>query len=137
MSKITPFLMFEGKAEEAINFYTSIFQDSEIIHLTRYKAGEPGNEGEVSRAVISINGQEFLCTDSSVKHAFTFTPSISLYVNCDSEDEIDEAYAKLSDGGQLLMPLDSYPFSKKFGWVQDKFGVSWQLNLDNFTTIAQ
>lgn len=137
MSKITPFLMFEGQAEEAINFYTSIFQNSEIIHLARYKAGEHGKEGEVSRAVFSINGQEFLCTDSSVQHAFTFTPSISLYVNCDSEVEIDEAFAKLSDGGQLLMPLDKYPFSERFGWVQDKFGVSWQLNLDNFTSIGR
>lgn len=137
MSKTTPFLMFEGQAEEAINFYTSIFQDSEVIHLSRYKAGEPGNEGQVSRAVFSINGQEFLCTDSSVQHAFTFTPSISLYVDCDSEEEITEAFAKLSDGGQLLMPLDKYPFSKKFGWVQDKFGVSWQLNLESFTTIGQ
>jgi len=131
MTKITPFLMFEGKAEEAINFYTSIFKDSEIIRLARYGAGEPGKEGEVSLATFSINGQEFICTDSFVQHAFTFTPSISLFVDCDSEEELDDAYAKLSEGGQLLMPLDKYPFSKKFGWVQDKFGVSWQLNLAN------
>lgn len=123
--------MFEGKAEEAINFYTSIFKDSEIIRLARYGAGEPGKEGEVSLATFSINGQEFICTDSFVQHAFTFTPSISLFVDCDSEEELDDAYAKLSEGGQLLMPLDKYPFSKKFGWVQDKFGVSWQLNLAN------
>lgn len=131
MSKITPFLMFQGQAEEAINYYTSIFQDSEIIHLAHYGAGGPGKEGEISRAVFSINGQEFLCTDSTVQHTFTFTPSISLFVNCDSEEELDGAFAKLSDGGQVLMPLNNYPFSKKFGWVQDKFGVSWQLNLDN------
>ncbi len=129
MSKITPFLMFEGKAEEAINFYMSIFNDSEIIRLARYEAGEPGKEGEVSQAVFSINGQEFICTDTFVQHAFTFTPSISLFVECDSEEEINDAYTKLADGGELLMPLDSYPFSKKFGWVQDKFGVSWQLIL--------
>lgn len=131
MTKITPFLMFEGKAEEAINFYTSIFKDSEIIRLTRYGAGGPGKEGEVSQATFSINGQEFICTDTFVQHAFTFTPSISLFVDCDSEEELDDAYARLSEGGQLLMPLDNYPFSKKFGWVQDKFGVSWQLNLAN------
>lgn len=129
MSKITPFLMFEGQAEEAINFYMSIFNDSEIIRLARYEAGEPGKEGEVSQAVFSINGQEFICTDTFVQHAFTFTPSISLFVECDSEEEINDAYTKLADGGELLMPLDSYPFSKKFGWVQDKFGVSWQLIL--------
>jgi predicted 3-demethylubiquinone-9 3-methyltransferase (glyoxalase superfamily) len=129
MSKITPFLMFEGQAEEAINFYMSIFNDSEIIRLARYEAGEPGKEGEVSQAVFSINGQEFICTDTFVQHAFTFTPSISLFVECDSEEEINDAYTKLADSGELLMPLDSYPFSKKFGWVQDKFGVSWQLIL--------
>ena len=129
MSKITPFLMFQGQAEEAINFYMSIFNDSEIIRLARYEAGEPGKEGEVSQAVFSINGQEFICTDTFVQHAFTFTPSISLFVECDSEEEINDAYTKLADGGELLMPLDSYPFSKKFGWVQDKFGVSWQLIL--------
>lgn len=129
MSKITPFLMFEGKAEEAINFYMSIFNDAEIIRIARYEAGEPGKEGEVSQAVFSINGQEFICTDTFVQHAFTFTPSISLFVECDSEEEINDAYTKLADGGELLMPLDSYPFSKKFGWVQDKFGVSWQLIL--------
>lgn len=129
MSKITPFLMFQGQAEEAINFYMSIFNDSEIIRLARYEAGEPGKEGEVSQAVFSINGQEFICTDTFVQHAFTFTPSISLFVECDSEEEINDAYTKLADNGELLMPLDSYPFSKKFGWVQDKFGVSWQLIL--------
>ncbi|WP_391118125.1 VOC family protein [Psychrobacillus sp. L3] len=131
MTKITPFLMFEGQAEAAINFYTSVFKDSEIIRLARFGAGGPGKEGEVSQAAFSINGQEFLCTDSFVQHAFTFTPSLSLFVECDSEEEIDEAYAKLLEGGQSLMPIDKYPFSKKFGWVQDKFGVSWQLNLAN------
>lgn len=131
MTKITPFLMFQGQAEEAINFYTSVFKESEIIRLARFGAGESGNEGEVSQALFSIHGQEFLCFDSAVQHAFTFTPSISLFVECDSEDEINQAYAKLLEGGQALMPINSYGFSKKFGWVQDKFGVSWQLNLVN------
>lgn len=131
MKKVTPFLMFEGQAEEAINYYTSIFKDSEIICLAHYGAGEPGKENEVSQAVFSINGQEFLCMDSTIQHAFTFTPSISLFVECDSEDEIDQAYAKLLEGGKALMPIGNYGFSKKFGWVQDKFGVSWQLNLAN------
>lgn len=131
MSKINTFLMFEGQAEEAINFYTSVFKHSEIIRIARYGASGPGKEGEVSRAAFSINGQEFLCTDSFVQHAFTFTPSISLFVECDSEEELEDAYAKLLEGGQSLMPIGNYPFSKKFGWVQDKFGVSWQLNLAN------
>ncbi|QFG00640.1 VOC family protein [Psychrobacillus glaciei] len=131
MSKITPFLMFEGQAEAAINFYTSVFRDFKIIRLAHYGADGPGKEGEVSQAAFNINGQEFLCTDSFVQHAFTFTPSLSLFVECDSEEEIDEAYDKLLEGGQSLMPIDKYPFSKKFGWIQDKFGVSWQLNLAN------
>ncbi|WP_144510746.1 VOC family protein [Bacillus sp. FJAT-22090] len=129
MSTLTPFLMFEGKAEEAINFYTSIFKDSEITRLARFGEGEPGKEGEVSQAAFVINGQEFLCMDSTIQHAFTFTPSISLFVECDSEEELDQSYAALLVDGQALMPINNYGFSKKFGWVQDKFGVSWQLNL--------
>lgn len=131
MSKLTPFLMFQGQAEEAINYYSSIFKESEIIRLARYGAEGPGKEGEVAKAVFSINGQQFLCNDSNVQHGFSFTPSISLFVECDSEEEIDQAYAKLLEGGQPLMPINNYGFSKKFGWVQDKFGVSWQLNLAN------
>jgi len=66
--------------------------------------------------------------DSLFSHEFTFTPAISLYVKCDTPEEIDELFSKLSEGGQVLMPLDKYPFSNKFGWLNDKFGVSWQLN---------
>ncbi|MES9669193.1 VOC family protein, partial [Bacillus pseudomycoides] len=71
----------------------------------------------------------FMCIDSNVKHDFTFTPSMSLYVNCDTEAEIDEVFHKLAEEGEVLMPLAAYPFSKKFGWLKDKFGVSWQLTL--------
>jgi len=129
MQKITTFLMFQGQAEEAMNFYTSLFDKSEIISISRYGANEEGEEGTVKHAIFSLNGQEFMCIDSNVKHDFTFTPSISLYVNCDTEDELDRIYEKLSEGGKVLMPLAAYPFSKKFCWVQDKYGVSWQLNL--------
>jgi predicted 3-demethylubiquinone-9 3-methyltransferase (glyoxalase superfamily) len=131
--KITTFLMFFGKAEEAMNFYTSVFDQSEIISITRYGANEVGyeigNEGNVLHATFSLMGQVFMCIDSNVKHEFTFTPAISLYVTCDTEDEIDRYYEKLSQDGTALMPLAAYPFSEKFGWVQDKYGVSWQLNL--------
>jgi predicted 3-demethylubiquinone-9 3-methyltransferase (glyoxalase superfamily) len=130
MQKITTFLMFTGRAEEAMNFYTSLFKQSEILSLTRYGANEAGAEGTVQHAIFTLNGQEFMCIDSSVQHAFTFTPSISLYVRCDTEEEIDAVFAKLSQDGQIHMPLDRYPFSKRFGWVSDKFGVSWQLNLE-------
>jgi predicted 3-demethylubiquinone-9 3-methyltransferase (glyoxalase superfamily) len=75
------------------------------------------------------NEQQVNCIDSPVKHAFTFTPSISLFVDCESEAEIDDLFSKLSAGGQVLMPLDNYGFSTRFGWVKDRFGPSWQLNL--------
>lgn len=128
--KIHSFLMFEGKAEEAINTYTSLFDQSKIINITRYEANQGAPEGSVMVATFSIKGQEFMASDSFVKHAFTFTPSISMFVTCDSVEEIDHTFEKLSEGGEILMPLDAYPFSKKFGWVNDKFGVSWQLSLE-------
>jgi len=129
MQKFTTFLMFEGKAEEAMNFYTSLFEDSKILSITRYGPNEAGTEGTVMLATFSLGGQEFMCIDSYIKHEFTFTPAMSIYVNCASEAEIDRVFEKLSLNGQVLMPLDHYPFSKKFAWVSDPFGVSWQLNL--------
>ncbi|KEK18625.1 3-demethylubiquinone-9 3-methyltransferase [Bacillus manliponensis] len=128
MQKITPFLLFEGNAEEAMNYYTSLIEDSSIIHISRYGADQPGAEGSVMQATFSLKGQEFMCIDSSIKHEFTFTPSFSLFLTCDSEEEIDHLYDKLKDG-EALMSLGDYGFSKKFGWIVDKFGVSWQLNL--------
>ncbi|PER48314.1 hypothetical protein COL26_31875 [Bacillus thuringiensis] len=127
--KITTFLMFEGKAEEAMNFYTSLFDRSEIVNISRYDENGPGKEGSVIHATFTLNGQEFMCIDSYVKHAFTFTPSMSLYVTCETEKEIEAVFHKLAQDGSVLMPLGSYPFSKKFGWLNDKYGVSWQLAL--------
>jgi predicted 3-demethylubiquinone-9 3-methyltransferase (glyoxalase superfamily) len=129
MQKITNFMMFTGRAEEAMNFYRSLFENSRILDIIRYGPGEAGKEGTVMHATFSLNGQEFMCIDSSIQHAFTFTPSMSLFVNCDSEAEIDRLFEKLSLGGQVLMPLERYPFSEKFAWLNDQFGVSWQLNL--------
>ncbi|MCJ8014831.1 VOC family protein [Paenibacillus sp. KQZ6P-2] len=125
---ITPFLMFDGQAEEAMNFYVSIFKSSEVLRITRYGANEAGAEGSVKQAAFSLKGQTFMCNDSNVKHAFTFTPAISMFVTCDSDEEITEAFNKLSEGGAILMPLSAYPFAYKFSWVQDKFGISWQLS---------
>jgi predicted 3-demethylubiquinone-9 3-methyltransferase (glyoxalase superfamily) len=130
MQKFTTFLMFIGQAEAAMKLYTSLFKQSEILTITRYGSGEGGAEGTVQHATFTLNGQEFMCIDSSDVHAFTFTPSISLYVRCESEEEIDRVFAALSAGGQILMPLDQYPFSPKFGWLSDRFGVSWQLSLE-------
>ncbi|WP_195575109.1 VOC family protein [Paenibacillus sp. 1001270B_150601_E10] len=129
MADIKPFFMFEGNAEEAMNFYMSLFKNSKIVSISRYGSEGPGKEGTVVQAVFSLNGQEFMCIDSYVNHAFTFTPSLSLFVTLDSEEEVDEAFAKLSENGKVLMPLDAYPFSKRYGWINDQFGVSWQLSL--------
>lgn len=127
--KITPFLMYAGQAEAAMNYYISIFDRSEIVSIRRYGPNEAGAEGSVLHATFSLNGQEFMCIDSNVKHGFTFTPAISFYVACETEAEVDRVYARLSQDGQVLMPLAAYPFNPKFAWVADKFGVTWQLAL--------
>jgi predicted 3-demethylubiquinone-9 3-methyltransferase (glyoxalase superfamily) len=126
---VTTFLMFEGKAEEAMNFYVSLFKDGRVTDITRYGPNEAGAEGSVMRATFSLAGRDFMCIDSPAKHGFTFTPSISLFVQSDSEAEVDTLFARLSDGGSVMMPLAAYPFSKKFGWAADRFGVSWQIFL--------
>ena len=130
MQQITTFLMFDGRAEEAMIFYISLFRNSEILSVSRYTAGDTGAEGTVKYAIFSLNGQQFICIDSSLKHGFTFTPAMSLYVNCESDEQITHLFRKLSENGEILMPLDAYPFSKKYGWIADRFGVTWQLNFE-------
>lgn len=132
--RVTPFLMFDGKAEDAMNFYVSVFEDAKINSIQRYGPGEMGAEGSVMRAAFELGGQEFMCIDTPMKHDFTFTPALSLFVNFDGDAEITEAYLKLSQAGQVFMPLGEYPFSRKYGWVADKFGVAWQLNLRHAAT---
>ena len=122
-------LMFEGKAEEAMTLYVSLFPNSAITHVERFGLDEQGTPGAVKRATFTLCGQAMMCFDSSVKHAFTFTPAISLFVECESEAEQRAAWDRLSEGGQALMPLGDYGFSRRFGWVADRFGVSWQLDL--------
>lgn len=129
MEKIVPFLMFEGKAEEAMNYYTSIIEDSEITSISRYGANAAGAEGSVIQATFTLKGREYMCIDSSVKHNFTFTAAFSLFITADTEEELNRLFQQLSEGGAVLMPLANYSFSRKFGWVVDKFGVSWQINL--------
>jgi predicted 3-demethylubiquinone-9 3-methyltransferase (glyoxalase superfamily) len=126
---VTPFLMFEGAAEEAMMFYVSLFPRSEIRQIERYGARGPGANGSIKRADFTVAGQDMICIDSPAHHAFGFTPSVSLFVDCDSEAELETAFGQLSERGMVLMPLGDYGFSKKFGWVNDRFGVSWQLNL--------
>lgn len=124
-----PFLMFEGKAEEAMRFYVSLFADGKILDLDRWAPGEPGPEGSFKKATFSVAGQTVICFDSPVKHNFTFTPAFSLFVDCESEDQLRRLCAALIEGGVALMPLNNYGFSRLFVWLNDRFGVSWQLNL--------
>lgn len=126
---ITTFLMFEGRAEEAMDFYLSLFPDSEVLDMDRYGPGENGKEGSVRKAVFQLNGTPLMCIDSPVKHGFTFTPAMSLFIDCDSEEQLEYLVESLSEGGKSLMPADDYGFSRRFAWVQDRFGVSWQINL--------
>lgn len=125
---VTPFLMFEGKAEEAMNLYVSAIPDSEVIDIKHYGPEGPGAEGSIMIARFALAGQRVFCIDSSVKHAFTFTPANSLFVTCASEAELDRIAGVLADGGGWLMPIGNYGFSRKFGWFNDRYGVSWQLN---------
>jgi predicted 3-demethylubiquinone-9 3-methyltransferase (glyoxalase superfamily) len=128
---ITTFLMFDGKAEEAMTFYVSLFKNSHIVAIAHYGPNEAGVEGSVLHARFSLNGRELICIDSPVKHDFTFTPAMSLFVDCGTEQEVDTLFARLTEGGKIFMPLNRYPFSRKFGWVADRYGVSWQINLPN------
>ena len=128
--KITTFLTFQkNDAEEAMNFYISLFDNSKIIDIQRWGKDGPGKEGTIMHATFQLDGLMFACSDSPPVHPWDFTPAVSNYVECESEKEIQKLWEKLSEYGQIAMPLDNYGFSQKFGWVVDRFGVSWQLNL--------
>jgi predicted 3-demethylubiquinone-9 3-methyltransferase (glyoxalase superfamily) len=130
MTTVQPFLMFQaGDAEAAMTFYVSLFDGGEITGLTRHPPAAPEVGGKVARGVFRIAGQTMMCTDSPIRHAFDFTPSSSLFVECGSDAELERLAAALGEGGEVLMPLGDYGFSRRFTWVNDRFGVSWQLNL--------
>ena len=133
MTETTPFLLFcgphGGQAEEAITFYVSLLKNSQIIAIDRYGANEPEPEGTVRLARFTLADREYMAIDSAAAHNFTFTPAFSIFVTCESETELEKLYEALSAGGGLLMPLDNYGFSRKFGWLNDRYGLSWQLNL--------
>ncbi|TIT65082.1 MAG: VOC family protein, partial [Mesorhizobium sp.] len=116
MTKVRPFLMFEGKAEEAMTLYCGTIPDSSILDVTRYGSGEDGAEGMLKLARVSICGLEVTVYNSPVHHAFTFTPSFSLYVDCSSEQELERIVETLAKGGGFLMPPDNYGFSRRFAW---------------------
>lgn len=130
MATVTPFLMFQGGlAQAALDLYGSVFPDFAMLQVDRYAEGEQGPAGTIKVARFTICGREFMCSDSPISHDFTFTPSSSLFVQCDTSEQLDRVFEALAEGGQVLMPRDNYGFSSRFGWVNDRFGVSWQLNL--------
>ncbi len=115
MQKITPFLWFDGKAEEAANFYVSIFKNSKILNLAHYGEAGPGPKGTVMLATFQIEGQKFIALNGGPH--YTFSPAISFYVDCETQAEVDELWEKLTAGGSDV----------QCGWLRDKFGVSWQI----------
>lgn len=115
MQKITPFLWFDNKAEEAMNFYVSVFKNSKVVGVSRYGDAGPGPKGSVMTATFEIEGQRFIALNGGP--TFTFTPAISLFVNCETQQEVDDLWEKLSAGGR----------EDRCGWLQDKYGLSWQI----------
>jgi predicted 3-demethylubiquinone-9 3-methyltransferase (glyoxalase superfamily) len=115
MQKITPFLWFDGKAEEAANFYMSAFKNSKIVSVMRYGEAGPGPKGTVMGVTFQLDGQEFIALNGGPQ--YTFSPAISLFVNCQTQQEVDQLWEKLSEGGQ----------EQRCGWLTDKYGVTWQI----------
>ncbi len=115
MQKITPFLWFDGTAEEAMNFYTSIFKNSKKGHVSRYGEAGPGPKGTVMSATFELEGQQFMALNGGPH--FKFSPAISFFVDCKTQQEVDELWEKLSEGGQI----------QQCGWLTDKFGLTWQI----------
>ncbi len=115
MQKIVTFLWFDNQAEEAMNFYTSIFKNSKIKNIARYGEAGPGPKGSVMICTFQIEGQDFMALNGGP--VFSFTPAISLYVNCETQEEVDELWEKLSASGE----------KSRCGWLKDKYGLSWQI----------
>lgn len=125
---IVPFLMFEGNAEEAMNLYLKTIPNSNIISIERYGSDADGAEGTVNQASMEIAGQTVRFFDSPIEHKFTFTPATSFFISCDDESQFDSIVDQLGNRGEFLMPPNDYGFSKKYAWLNDRFGVSWQIN---------
>jgi predicted 3-demethylubiquinone-9 3-methyltransferase (glyoxalase superfamily) len=125
MQKITPFLWFDGDAEEAMTTWVPLFENAEILNRTSVEDGRPGGGESLMMGTIRLAGFEIMLLNGGPDHAIT--PAISFMVSCESIDQVDRLWEALSPGGEVLMPLDTYPFSERYGWLQDRFGVSWQL----------
>lgn len=128
--QIATFLTFQdNNAENAMNFYVELFDNSKIINIQRWGKEMPVEEGKIMHATFDLNGNLFMCSDSPPIHEWGFTPAVSNYMDCENEKELESLFSKLSENGKVMMPLNNYGFSQKFGFVEDQFGVSWQLNL--------
>ena len=119
----------DGHAEQAMNFYVGLFENSHIVNVTRWPPGGPVEEGKIMQARFDLDGNFFMCSDSPPVHDWDFTPAVSNYIECDDMEEMKRLFIRLSEDGIVTMPLNNYGFSSCFGWVIDQFGVSWQLNL--------
>ncbi len=126
--QVTPFLMFQGAADAALSFYAELFPDA-AIDVVRIGPDGAGTEGQVTRTTLTIAGQRLYVFDSPPVHDFGFTPAFSLFVDCDSEEDFERLAGRFAEGGSVLMPPGAYGFSRRFAWISDRFGVSWQLNL--------
>jgi len=115
VQKITPFLWFDGQAEEAMNFYVSVFKNSKVGRVSRYGEAGPGPKGTVMSATFQLDGQDFFALNGGPQ--FVFTPAISFFVNCETQQEVDELWHKLSEGGK----------KERCGWLKDRYGLSWQI----------
>lgn len=122
MDKITPHLWFDREAVEAAEFYTATFPDSKVIDVTTIPDTPSGDTDVVT---FQLCGQTFQAI--SAGPLFSFNPSVSFAVSCDTVEEVDGLWTRLADGGTALMPLDTYPFSERYGWIQDRYGLSWQI----------
>ena len=129
MTHVSTHLMFQGDATEALDTYAAIFSDFTVETVEKYGDNEQGKPDTIKHALVSFAGHRLIVIDSPPVHEFEFTPSMSLFVDFESEDALASAFAQLSEGGKIMMRLDDHGFSQRFGWLSDKYGVSWQLNL--------
>jgi len=128
--EIIPFFTFQdNNAEKAMNFYMEIFEDSKVVSIQRWGEGMPVEEGKIMHATFELSGNLYKCSDSPPIHDWGFSPAVSNFIDCESEEELENLFTLLSVDGKIMMPLNNYGFSQKFGWVEDQFGISWQLNL--------
>jgi len=133
--KITPFLWFDGKAEEAAKFYVSIFKNSKIDTMKPWGEGSPFPKEQIMNATFELDGQQFYAFDAGPQ--FKLNPSISFFVVCETEAETNDVWQKLVDGGNVMMALEKYDWSEKYGWLQDRFGISWQVSLGKISDVGQ